>query len=243
MVMALICAIPARIAPPDRTAYDPGMWFRRQWRRARAQPTAVQIIWAVLAFEFVAALWERQWPLAGVALITWTLTLVPMYLSGRTGIRLPTAFLIGITAFIFATIFLGEAFDFYNRYWWWDVVLHGGSALGFGLVGFLFVFTLFEGDRFAAPAWAMALIAFTFAVTIGALWEIFEFGLDQIFGLNMQKSGLVDTMYDLIVDVIGASIGALAGGLYLRGRGLGIMSHLFEDFVNRNRRFFSKFRR
>ncbi|MCB1400560.1 MAG: hypothetical protein KDJ82_12235 [Rhodobacteraceae bacterium] len=219
------------------------MWIRRQWRRGRLQPVAVQVIWAVLAFEFVVALWERQWPLAGVAMITWWLTLVPMYLSSRTGIRLPTAFLVGITAFIFATIFLGEAFDFYNRYWWWDVVLHGGSALGFGLVGFLFVFTLFEGDRYAAPAWAIGLIAFSFAVTIGALWEIFEFGMDQIFGLNMQKSGLVDTMYDLIVDVVGASIGALAGVLYLLGRGPGVMSRLFEEFVDRNRRFFGKFRR
>lgn len=217
--------------------------MKDHWRRVRAQPLAIQLIWAALAVEFLAALWERQWPLAGVAAITGALTLAPLYLSSRVGLRLPTAFLVGITLFIFATIFLGEAFDFYNRYWWWDVLLHGGSAIGFGLIGFLFVFTLFEGDRFAAPAWAMALIAFSFAVTIGALWEIFEFGVDQIFGTNMQKSGLVDTMYDLIVDVVGASIGALAGGLYLRGRGPGMMSHLFEDFVNRNRRFFSKFRR
>lgn len=218
------------------------MWITQHWRNLRAQPLAVQLIWAALAVEFLAALWEGQWPLAAVALITFVLTLAPMVLVGRIGIRLPTAFLVGITGFIFATIFLGEAFDFYNRYWWWDVLLHGGSALGFGLIGFLFVFTLFKGDRFAAPAWALALIAFTVAVTIGALWEIFEFAMDSLFGFNMQKSGLVDTMGDLIVDVIGASIGALAGYFYLKGRGGGF-SALFEDFVHRNRRLFRKFRR
>jgi len=48
--------------------------------------------------------------------------------------------------------------------------------------------------------------------SIGALWEVFEFGMDQIFGMNMQKSGLVDTMGDLIVDAIGAGLAAMSGG-------------------------------
>lgn len=204
------------------------------------QPIAVQIIWAVLLVEFSVALWERQWLVAVVAAATFVLTLVPIVLVNRMGIRLPTAFLVGITFFVFATIFLGEAFDFYNRYWWWDVVLHGGSAMAFGLLGFLFVFMLFEGDRYAAPAWALALIAFSFAVTIGALWEIFEFGMDQLFGMNMQKSGLMDTMSDLIVDVIGASVGALAGYLYLTGRTMGGFTNVLHDFVERNRKHFGK---
>jgi hypothetical protein len=203
-------------------------------------PWILIVIWAVLSLEFIVALWERQWPLAFVALLTLGLTLLPSPLFRRFGIQLPRSFLIGIVAFIFATIFLGEAFDFYNRYWWWDVVLHAGSALGFGLLGFLFVFTLFEGDRFAAPAWALALIAFCMAVTIGTLWEIFEFGMDRIFGLNMQKSGLVDTMGDLIVDVIGAAIGALAGFFYLKGRRFAGFPSLLDQFIRRNRRFFRK---
>lgn len=206
-------------------------------------PLILLVIWAILLIEFALALWEGQWPLAFVAVLTLNLTLLPTPLFRRFGIRLPTSFLIGIVVFIFATIFLGEAFDFYNRYWWWDVVLHAGSALGFGLVGFLFVFTLFEGDRYAAPAWALALIAFCMAVTIGTVWEIFEFGMDQIFGMNMQKSGLVDTMGDLIIDVTGATIGALTGFFYLKERRLAGMTTLIEEFIQRNRRFFGKFAR
>ena len=33
----------------------------------------------------------------------------------------------------------------------------------------------------------VALFAFCFAVSIGALWEIYEFSFDGILGLNMQK--------------------------------------------------------
>lgn len=203
-------------------------------------PMILMVIWVVLFFEFTVALWEQQWPLAFLALLTYGLTLLPTPLFRRFGIRLPNAFLIWIVVFIFATIFLGEAFDFYNRYRWWDVVMHAGSALGFGLVGFLFVFTLFEGDRYAAPPWALALIAFCFAVTIGTLWEIFEFAMDHVFGLNMQKSGLIDTMGDLIVDVIGATIGALAGHFYLKGRKFAGFTTILQQFIDRNRRFFGK---
>ena len=209
----------------------------------RRLPLPVQLMWAVLAVEFVLALWERQWPAAGVAAATFVLTLAPLVLVSRLGVRLPWSFVVGITAFIFATIFLGEAVDFYQRYWWWDGMLHLGSALGFGIIGFLLAFMLFEGDRYAAPAWALALIAFSFAVTIGAVWEIFEFGVDYAFGLNMQESGLADTMGDLIVDVIGASVGAGAGWLYLHGRGLGGSAALLQDFIDRNRRLFRKFRK
>jgi hypothetical protein len=220
--------------------YHGRMWTRRPWKALRAQPLAVQLIWAVLLVEFGVALWERQWPVAGVAAITFVLTLLPMLIVNRMDIRLPTAFLVGITLFIFATIFLGEAFDFYNRYAWWDLVMHAGSAIGFGLLGFLFVLMLFEGDRYAAPAWALALIAFCFAVTIGALWEVFEFAMDQLVGLNMQKSGLVDSMSDLIVDVLGASIGALAGYFNLKGRSMGGFTAVLHDFVERNRQHFDK---
>lgn len=215
------------------------MWIGRLWH----QPWIVRGIWLILAAGFVVALAEARWSLAFVSAVTFLLSLVPALVPRRFGIELPVRFFGWIVIFVFATIFLGEAFDFYDRFWWWDVVLHGGSALAFGLFGFLFVFTLFEGDRYAAPAWALALISFSVALSIGAVWEIFEFAMDQIFGLNMQKTGLVDTMWDLIVDTIGAAIGAAAGFFYLRGRDLGGLTLALREFVAANRRLFRKNRR
>lgn len=215
------------------------MWIRR----ILSQPLLVLAVWAVLVVAVPAAIYEARWSLAFVALATMALLLVPVLASRRLGIRLPASFLAGIAVFIFGTIFLGEAFDFYDRYWWWDVVLHGGSAVGFGLTGFLFVFMLFEGDRYAAPAWAVAFISFCFALSIGTLWEILEFAVDRTFGTNMQKSGLTDTMWDLIVDTMGASIGAVGGWFYLRGRELGGLTAALRDFVRANRKLFRRKRR
>lgn len=206
------------------------------------QSWIVSAVRIALLAALVGALIEARWSVAFVALATLTLSTVPELVGRRLGVHLPVSMIAVISLFLFATLFLGEVLDFYNRYWWWDVALHGGSALGFGLMGVVFALFLFEGDRYAAPPWALSLIAFSFAVTIGAVWEIFEFAMDQIFGLNMQKSGLIDTMWDLIVDVIGAGTGAIIGFLYFIGRDLGGPTAFFREFARLNRKLFSRFR-
>ncbi len=197
----------------------------------------------ILLLAAGVAVFEAQWSVVFVALATWVLTLSPRRFARWIGIELPPSFLLASVIFVFGTLFLGEVFDFYERYWWWDIALHFGSALGFGLIGFLFIFMLFEGDRFAAPPLAIAVLSFATAIAIGALWEIFEFGMDQVFGMNMQKSGLVDTMADLIVDTLGAFIGATAGYFYLKGRQLGGLGAAIDDFVKLNKRLYGKVRR
>ena len=101
---------------------------------------------------------------------------------------------------------------------------------------------LFEGDRFAAPPSAIALITFCVAMTVGAIWEIFEFFMDQTFGLNMQKSGLPDTMGDLIVDAIGGLIASLTGYFYLRRNAAGLLGRGLSQFIHMNGRLYSKYK-
>ena len=191
------------------------------------QTWLAKIIWLLLALFMLDALVQRNWPLAFVSLATLLLSLTPVFAARWAEIMVPPSFIAAIVVFIGGTLFLGEVYDFYNRFWWWDLIMHGGSAIGFGLIGFVLVFMMFQGDRYAAPPIAV---------------EIFEFGMDQIFGLNMQKSGLLDTMWDLIMDFIGALIGAGTGYAYLKGRAKGGLMGLIDDFVRRNPRFFRRHR-
>ena len=200
------------------------------------------LIWTACLLAGLMATFIGNWSLAFVSLATLLVAVLPVIVVRWAGLVVPRAFIAAIVLFIFATLFLGEVFDFYNRFWWWDIALHGGSAIGFGLIGFVAVFTMFQGDRFAAPHLAICFFGMCFAVFIGATWEIFEFGMDTIFGLNMQKSGLRDTMGDLIVDVIGAFIGSVAGYLYLIGREKAFLTALITEFIERNPRFFGKAR-
>lgn len=201
---------------------------------------ATYAVWFVLLAASITGIASSNWSVAAVGFVTFLLTLVPVFFSNRFAVKLPVSFVSMIVIFVFLTIFLGEAFDFYEQYWWWDVLLHGGSAVGFGLFSFLLVFMLFQGDRYSATPLAMAFITFCCALAIGTIWEIVEFAADQLFDLNMQKSGLSDTMWDLIVDCIGASAAGWIGFLYLKGKELGGLTNLIEEFIVLNKKYFSK---
>ena len=208
----------------------------------RNSSPVILVIWAALLIAGLVALGLARWSLAFVSLATLSLSLLPPLLAARWSLALPLPFLVATTLFFFAAIFLGEAFDFYERLWWWDLVLHGSSALGFGLTGFLFVFMLFEGDRFAAPPSAIAFITFCVAMTVGAIWEVFEFAMDMSFGLNMQKSGLDDTMGDLVVNAFGGLIASLTGYAYLINNSAGMLGHGLSQFIKSNQRLYQKYK-
>lgn len=207
------------------------------------QTWLARLIWSGLAIVCLGALVFGRWSLAFVAAATLALSIAPLVVAKWADVKVPRSFVAAVVLFVGGTLFLGEVFDFYERFWWWDVVMHGGSAIGFGLTGFVLVFMMFQGDRFAAPHLAVAFFAFCFAVSVGVVWEVFEFGMDQAFGLNMQKSGLLDTMWDLIVDMIGAGLGAASGYAYLKGREHGGLPGVIDEFVRRNPRFFSRKRK
>ena len=211
--------------------------------RSSNQKPIVYLIWIGLFASGVWALISASWAPAMIAFATLGLTFVPILFEEFYRIKIPVGFIAAIVIFLFATLFLGEVGDFYERFRWWDVVLHTGSAIGFGLIGFVVLFILFKGDKLAGPPIVIAMFAFCFAMSIGAVWEIFEFSMDCLFGLSMQKSGLTDTMYDLIVDTLGAGVGAAAGFLYLKGQSLGGLSGMIEEFVKLNEHLFEKLKR
>ena len=89
--------------------------------------------------------------------------------------------------------------------------------------------------------------AFMFALGAGALWEIFEFTMDSLFGMNMQKpmlgdpSGLTDTMWDLIVDATGALVISVLGWRYLKNPDKrSFLERWIDSFIERNPRFFKR---
>lgn len=131
-----------------------------------------------------------------------------------------------LVAFALAAIVLGEMLDVYDAVWWWDDMLHGASGVIFGLVGLYGVFAINQRSDMRISPLFVAVFVTCFAITMGVVWEIYEFTIDVLFhtamqqwnmgphaivmGRDYQGMGLRDTMSDLIV----ATIGALIAGVF-----------------------------
>ena len=176
-----------------------------------------------------------------------SITFLPLLLGKRFQIKIPPEFELLAIVFIYATLFLGEVHGYYIRFWWWDLVLHASAGLLLGILGFLLVYIINENDdiQLELTPGFMALFAFTFAMAFGALWEIFEFTMDTLFGLNMQKpmfndpTGLTDTMWDLIVDAVGAlTISILGYGYFRATYTSSFLEKWIDEFIEKNPRLF-----
>lgn len=205
---------------------------------------ALQVI---MALGLLGTFYERQWLNALAVLAIMLLTLVPAALGRRLQVLdIPAEFEVLAVVFVFAALFLGEIRGYYARFWWWDLALHTTSGLLLGILGFLLVYVLNASKRIdlhMRPRF-VALFAFAFAVAIGALWEIFEFGMDQLFGTNMQKpmfddpSGLTDTMWDLIVDTLGALAISALGWWHMHRQAPSFVEEWIRKFIARNPKLF-----
>lgn len=134
----------------------------------------------------------------------------------------------GVAAvFLVASLVCGGLFHFYDRFWWWDDMLHCLSGVVLVLVGLALVRAVC--GRQLQYTWFAVLVAFCFALASGVLWEIMEFSCDTFFhtalqqwdmspraivmGAPYQGMGLRDTMSDLINATVGAAVTAAAAYL------------------------------
>lgn len=156
--------------------------------------------------------------------------ILPSIVSKRMKLQIPSNMYIIFMIFLYCAIFLGEVRNFYYNVPHWDTILHTFSGAMLGALGFSFVSLLNKQKRieFKLTPIFIAIFSFCFAVTLGVLWEIYEFSFDGILGLNMQKfaledgtlligrDALSDTMKDIIVDCIGAGVMAFVGYISLK---------------------------
>jgi hypothetical protein len=207
--------------------------------------TLTLIVQALLVIGLILFVWRRDWENIFLTLTVMLLTLLPAFVTRRKRIIIPPEFQFFAALFVFLSLFLGSAFNFYYKYWWWDIVLHTSSGFLLGIIGFITLFVMNRTDRLPAAIKPSFLCFFgvTFAVTLGVLWEIFEFTVDRIWPwVNMQsnETGVVDTMKDLIVDTIGAVVVALMAYAYLKTGRYSFIADGVRGFLRKNPRLIGK---
>lgn len=214
-------------------------WFASADWPDRLQLGMAWLLQLAILGVLISSLVENRWLVAFTAAGVFVLTFLPSIIERQLKVQLPVEFTLVTCVFLYASFGLGEVGEFYRKFWWWDLLLHSFSAMVMGLIGFLTIYVFYYTHRVQMAPVYVAVVSFGFAVTVGTLWEIFEFLMDLGFGFNMQKSGLVDTMTDLMVDALGGVVAAAIGYRYVK-RGGAIADRLLRRFVARNPGLFKR---
>jgi hypothetical protein len=227
----------------------------------------ISVVYLLLRLSVILIMFDqlrdRSYENVFLCLLTLVMFLVPSFIERRIHIDIPDTLETIILLFIFSAEILGEINAYYLIFPYWDTMLHTMNGFLSAAIGFSLIDILNKNERFSislSPVF-VALVAFCFSMTIGVVWEFFEFAMDQLIGTDMQKDtfltsfqsvilntegknipikvnidqlavngepwkayidlGLIDTMIDLIVNFIGATVFSIFGYFYIKGRGKG----------------------
>lgn len=252
----------------------------KHWRHIQNKKvilTIYLVLRILVVATMVAQFFNGNYENVMLCVLTLVLFMLPSFCERRLHIDLPDTLEVIVLLFIFSAEILGEIQEFYILIPGWDTVLHTLNGFLCAAIGFSIVNILNEDKRTSMhlSPFYMAVTAFCFSMTIGVLWEFFEWGMDNLVGLDMQKDtvltgfntvmldpqgrnvayhvrnvtdtilvfadgstmsmglggfldiGLMDTMKDLLVNLIGAVVFSFFGYFYVKSKGKGKVARNF----------------
>lgn len=131
-----------------------------------------------------------------LGILTILLFAIPDLVEKKLKVTIPIGLKTVILLFIFAAEILGEINAFYVKIPIWDTMLHTTNGFLMAAIGFATIDLFNRSERFSMKMspFFVAFVAFCFSMTVGVLWEFFEFSMDWFFGMDMQKDWIVDAV-------------------------------------------------
>jgi len=182
---------------------------KREEKIKRVQPytnkatlTVYLVLRALIILIMVRAVLRGAYESVFLCALSLVLLILPSLLQKRLYITLPSTLEVVILLFIFAAEILGELASFFVRVPNWDTMLHTVNGFLCAAVGFALVDMINRNERFSlklSPIY-LAIVAFCFSMTVGVLWEFFEFAADRFLGLDMQKDTLLSALGSVTLD-------------------------------------------
>ena len=218
------------------------------WEYMR-QNKRMAILYLVLRVLVVATLilqiFNQQYENVYLCVLTLVLLMIPSFIEINFHIDIPDTLEVVILFFIMAAEILGEIQQFYIRFSNWDTILHTLNGFLAAAIGFSLVDLLNRNDRFKfelSPVF-LAIVSFCFSMTIGVLWEFFEWSMDWFFGFDMQKDTVIHSISSMMLVTDGSNLPAriddiqtvIVNGTELGLGGyldIGLMDTMEDLFVN-----------
>lgn len=186
-------------------------WFNIEYRRVQNKKLVVTV-YVLLRLSvivmLVAQMFDGNFENVYTCILALLLFSLPSLIERRLHIDLPDTLEIIILLFIYAAEILGEIQEYYVIIPFWDDILHTLNGFLFAAVGFSLVNILNRNKRvmLELSPFYMAVTAFCFSMTIGVLWEFFEWGVDTFMAKDMQKDTVLQAIHSVTLHPEGRNI-------------------------------------
>ena len=185
----------------------------------------------VVIVMMILQFFNRNYENVFLCLLTLVLMIMPSILQVTFKVEFPSVLEIIILFFIFAAEILGEIQSFYIHFPYWDTILHTLNGFLCAAIGFSLVELLNRHKRlhFNLSPLFLAIVAFSFSMTIGVLWEFFEYGMDTFFKMDMQKDTVIHTISSTYLDPTKQNLRVVISGIeevMINGQPLGVGGYL-----------------
>lgn len=200
----------------------------------RRQPTVFAVytvLRLIVLATLVSSIIRGEYESAFICLLVQGLFVLPFFIQQNFGIELPSTLEIIILLFIFASEILGELKCYFITYPHWDSMLHTTTGFLCAATGFALIDILNRNSKikFQLSPIYVAVAAFCFSMTVGVLWEFFEFGMDRLFMMDMQKDTVVNAITSVMLDPTNSNIPVTIDGITsvtINGQELGLGGYL-----------------
>lgn len=177
--------------------------------KARKNRTKIQMVLTlIVVFSVIRQFFLGNYHNMFLGILTLILFMVPQFLDKKLRVTIPVGLETVILIFIFSAEILGEINAFYVKIPIWDTILHTTNGFLMAAIGFALIDLFNRSEKFSIKMspYFVAFFAFCFSMTVGVLWEFFEFSMDQFFGLDMQKDWIVTAINSVKLNPTGANI-------------------------------------
>lgn len=171
------------------------------------------VIRLLVIYTLIFEIHKGEYYNAFFCILTLVLLLIPSFVEKRIKIDVPDVLEIIILLFIFAAQMLGELREYYLTFPYWDTMLHSINGFLCAAIGLALIDILNKSPKFSihlSPLF-VALTAFGFSMTVGVLWEFFEFGMDMVFQTDMQKDTVLTSITSVLLQPDGRNIAVTLG--------------------------------
>lgn len=171
-------------------------------RENRKSFIVYSVLRVLVIVMMILQLFNQNYENVFLCLLTLVLMIVPSVLQVTFKVEFPSGLEIIVLLFIFAAEILGEISSFYIYFPHWDTILHTLNGFLCAALGVSLVEILNKDKRipFQMSPFFLAMVSFCFSMTIGVLWEFFEFGMDMLFLLDMQKDTVISQISTTYLD-------------------------------------------